>query len=217
MNAETVLDAQTLALLRRLSREQEMRTRRARDEAAEQARDIVRRARTEARARVHQAVLETRRDNELALARRRAAIDTRERSARQAMLRQLLEDAWRRLPAALQARWTEPGARTNWCRSACAQARASLLHTAQLVVEVDPCWRDELCALVGSCFPDHAAGTVEVVAVAGLGPGLRVRGGKACVDATVAGLVAARERIAADLLAEIDRHLAGGACVEVAP
>ena len=32
MNAETVLEAQTVALLRRLAREQEMRTRRARDE-----------------------------------------------------------------------------------------------------------------------------------------------------------------------------------------
>src|SRR5512134_602717 len=135
MNAETILDAQTLALLRRLSREQEMRTRRASDEAAEQARDIVRRARSEARVRVHQAVLETRREIELAIARRKAAIDTRERRERQAMLRRLLDDAWRRLPAALQTRWADAAARAVWCRSACAQARACLLRTERLVVE----------------------------------------------------------------------------------
>ena len=215
MNAETVLDAQTLALLRRLGREQEMRTRRASDEAAEQSRDIVRRARTEARARVHQAVLETRRDVELAIARRKAAIDTRERRARQAMLRRLLDDAWRRLPAALQTRWADADARAAWCRSACAQARASLLRAERVVVELDPRWRDELCRVIEACYEDHERGKLEVVPVAELGPGLRVRGGKACVDATIAGLVAARERIAAELLAEIDHQLAGGVAAEV--
>lgn len=215
MNAETVLDAQTLALLRRLGREQEMRTRRASDEAAAQAREIVQRARTEARARVHQAVLETRRENELAIARRKAAIDTRQRRARQAMLRRLLDDAWRRLPAALEARWADADARTAWCRSACAQARASLLRAERIVVEFDPRWRDELCAVAESCFADHEGGTLEVLPVAELGPGLRVRGGRACVDATVGGLVAARERIAAELLAEIDHRLAGGGPAEV--
>ncbi len=207
MNAETVLDAQTLALLRRLGREQEMRTRRATEEATEQARGIVCHARTEARARVHQAVLETRREGELAIARRRAAIDTRERRARQATLRRLLDDAWRRLPAALQARWADDAARATWCRSACAQAKATLLHADRLVVEVDPAWRERLGSVLDDCFAERARGTVEVVPVPGLGPGLRVRGGKACVDATIEGLVAARERIAAGLLAEIDHQL----------
>ncbi|HET9694878.1 MAG TPA: hypothetical protein VFP48_10870, partial [Steroidobacteraceae bacterium] len=210
MNAETILDAQTLALLRRLSREQEMRTRRASDEAAEQARDIVRRARSEARTRVHQAVLETRREMELAIARRKAAIDTRERRERQAMLRRLLDDAWRRLPAALHTRWADVAARAAWCRSACVQARGCLLRTERLVVELDSRWCDELRPVVEACFADLEGSTVEVVPVATLGPGLRVRGGKACVDATVEGLVAARERIAAQLLAEIDHRLAGG-------
>ena len=215
MNAATVLDAQTLALLRRLGREQEMRTRRAREESAAQARSIVRHARTEARARVHQAVLETRRENELAIARRKAAIDTRERRARQAMLRRLLDDAWARLPAALQARWADADARATWCRSACAQAQATLLHVERLVVEVDPRWSAGLVTVIDACFADRERATVEVVPVPGLGPGLRVRGGKACVDATIEGLVAARERIAAALLAEIDHRLAGTNPAEV--
>ena len=217
MNAATVLDAQTLALLRRLAREQEIRTRRAGDEAAEQARDIVRRARTEARTRVHQAVLETRREQDLAVARRRAAIETRERRTRQAMLRRLLDDAWRRLPAALQTRWADAASRVAWCRSACAQAQGSLLRTEGLVVELDTRWRDELLEVVEQCFATRQSGTLEVVAVAELGPGVRVRGGKACIDATIEGLVAARERIAAELLAEIDLQLTGsGAAAEVA-
>jgi hypothetical protein len=218
VNAETILDTQTLALLRRLAREQEMRTRRAREEAAEQARDIVRRARTEARTRVHQAVLETRREQDLAVARRRAAIETRERRTRQAMLRRLLDDAWRRLPAALQTRWADAASRMAWCRSACAQARRSLLRTERIVVDLDPRWRDELLEVVEHCFAERQSGTLEVVAVAEVGPGLRVRGGKACIDATIDGLVAARERIAAELLAEIDLQLTGNsAAAEVTP
>jgi hypothetical protein len=208
MTTETLLEAQTLALLQRLAREQETRTRRAQDEAAEQARDIVRRARGEARARVHQAVVETRREIDLAIARRKAAIDTRERRSRQTMLRRMLDDAWRRLPTALEQRWTTAIARATWSRAACGQAARCLLHTGQVVVEIDPRWTDELRPVVEESLGRAGDGTVQVVPVANLGAGLRIRAGKACVDATAAGLVAARERIAADLLAECEQHLA---------
>lgn len=204
MTTATLLEAQTVALLRRLAREQESRTRRAQDEAAEQARDIVRRARSEARTRVHQAVVDTRREIELALARRRAAIETRERRARQGMLRRLLEDAWKRLPAALEHRWSNRDARTTWCRAACNQAARSLLHAERMCVEIDTRWRDELQPVVATSLGDG----VEVTPVDDLGAGLRIRAGRGCVDATVAGLIAARERIAADLLAECEQRLA---------
>jgi hypothetical protein len=210
MSTETLLEAQTLALLRRLAREQELRTRRAREDAEEQARDIVRRARSEARARVHQAVLDTRRENETATARKRAALDTRERRSRQAMLRRLLDDAWRRLPSALESRWQDGAARVAWCRAACAQAAGSLLRTEHLVVELDGLWRYELGPVIEASLATAARGTLEIVPVERLGPGLRLRGGKACIDATIGGLVAARDRIAAELLAEIDRQLTAG-------
>ena len=213
MSAETVLEVQTRALLHRLEREQGLRTRRAQEDAAEQARDIARRARSEARARVHQAVLDTRREIESAIARRTAAIETRRRSARQATLRRLLDDAWQRLPAALEARWEQPDARATWCRSACAQATRSLLRTERVVVELDPRWRDELAPVAQAAL--RAGGVIEVEAVDGLGVGLRLRGGRACIDATVRGLVAARERVAAELLAEADRQLTDGARGEV--
>ena len=106
-DVESLLEAQTVALLRRLGREQESRTRHIRDEAAAQAADIVRKARAEARTRVHQAVIDTRREDELALARRRAALDTQARRSRQATIRELLDRAWQALPAALQSRWLD--------------------------------------------------------------------------------------------------------------
>ena len=208
MNAETLLEAQTIALLRRLAREQEMQTRRLRDDAAEQSRDIVRRARGEARGRVALAVADTRREHQVALAHRKAAIDTRQRRARQATLRRLLDDAWRRLPQALQARWDDPVGRRAWCESACRQARRSLLHTRDVVVEIDAHGRDAIVPLIERCLPPPDGGSLRFMAVDDLGPGLAIRGGKARLDATVAGLVAARERIAAELLAEIETGLA---------
>lgn len=201
----SLLEAQTTALLRRLAREEETRTRRLRDEAEAQARDILRRARTEARTRVHQAVAESRREDETAIARRRAAIDTRARRARQQTLRQLLDAAWEQLPVALAARWQRDAARDDWVRAACRQALRSLLHLDALQVEVDPAVLQAIEPVARAGLPGVAQ--VDFVGVAGLGAGLRIRSADACLDATVPGLLAARDRVAAELLAEFERQL----------
>lgn len=201
--ATPMLDAQVTALLRRLTREQETRTRRLHDDAQAQANDILRRARSEARGRVSQAVAEARREGELAVARRRAAIDTRERRARQTTIRRLLEEAWRRLPEALEQRWHTADGRAAWCRAACAQALASLLDLGHVQVEVDPEFAAELATTLKAAFAQAAQ--FEVVPVAGLGPGLRIRAANASLDATRTGLLAARERVAAELLAEFEQ------------
>jgi hypothetical protein len=205
-DVESLLEAQTTALLRRLGREQESRTRHIRDEAGTQAADIVHRARVEARTRVHQAVVDTRREDEMALARRRAARDTQARRSRQATLRELLDRAWQALPTALQSRWLDATARERWCDAACVSARRSLRHLDRLQVEVDPQW----LAHVGPLARNRLEGPskVDVTATDGLGAGLRIRAGDACIDATVAGLLAARERIASELLAEFESQAA---------
>lgn len=202
----SLLEAQTAALLRRLEREQESRIQRIRDEAATEAADIVRKARTEARTRLHQAVIDARREDEQALTRRRAALDTQARRRRQATVRELLEQAWEALPATLLARWLDAAAREHWCEAACACARRSLRHLDRVQVEVDPQW----LAHVGPLLRGPLAGltNVETTACAGLGAGLRIRAGDACVDATLAGLLAPRERITSELLAEFDRLVA---------
>ncbi|HEX9207440.1 MAG TPA: hypothetical protein VF851_04330 [Steroidobacteraceae bacterium] len=201
----SLLEAQTTALLRRLAREEETRTRRLRDEAEAQARDILRRARTEARTRVHQAVAESRREDETAIARRRAAIDTRARRSRQQTLRQLLDAAWEQLPVALAARWQVGAARDDWVRAACRQALRSLLHLDQVQVEADPAVLHAIEPVARAGLPGVAR--IEFVGVAGLGAGLRIRSADACLDATVPGLLAARDRVAAELLAEFERQL----------
>lgn len=201
----SLLEAQTTALLRRLAREQETRTRRLRDEAEAQSRDILRRARSEARTRVRQAVAESRREDENAIARRRAAIDTRARRARQQTLRQLLDAAWERLPGALASRWQDAAAREEWVRAACRQALRSLLHLERLHVEVEPA-AVQAVEVAARAVLQGVVG-VEFVAVDGLGAGLRIRSADACLDATIPGLLAARDRVAAELLAEFERQL----------
>ncbi len=213
-DVESLLEAQTVALLRRLGREQESRTRRIRDETAAQAADIVRKARAEARTRVHQAVVDTRREDELALARRRAALDTQARRSRQATIRELLDRAWQALPAALQSRWLDATARERWCDAACVAARRSLRHLDRLQVEVDPQWLAHVGPLVRGQL--EATSNVEVSAIEDLGAGLRIRAGDACLDATLAGLLAARERVTSELLAEFE-HLVAARPPETAP
>jgi hypothetical protein len=155
---------------------------------------------------VHQAVVDTRREDEMALARRRAALDTLARRSRQATLRELLDRAWQALPAALQSRWFDAAARERWCNAACMSASRSLRHLDRLQVEVEPQWLAEVGPLVRSRLEGPAQ--VDILASDGLGSGLRIRAGDACIDATVAGLLAARERIASELLAEFERQAA---------
>ena len=58
--------------------------------------------------------------------------------------------------------------------------------------------RDVLASLAAAGAPK-----VDLRRVDKLGAGLRIRGGLACVDATIAGLLASRERVEAELLAEL--------------
>jgi F0F1-type ATP synthase delta subunit len=76
-----------------------------------------------------------------------------------------------------------------------------------LQAEVDPQWLGHVGPLVRNRL--EGPSTIDVTATDGLGAGLRIRAGDACIDATVAGLLAARERIASELLAEFERQAAG--------
>jgi hypothetical protein len=202
-----IVQAQTDALLRRVAREQEMLSRRARDAAAEQADAIVARARAEAGARGRQAAAEARSAVERALADRRAALETAARQREQALLRGLLDSAWGALPAALGVVWAERAARERWCEAAGELARRTLTGTGALVVEVDASHLAEVAQAIAARLRAADGTVVEMRGVAGLGPGLRVRRGLACLDATVPGLMASRERVEADLLAEFDALL----------
>jgi hypothetical protein len=200
---DSIVQVQMESLLRRVAREQEMLSRRARDTADEQSRGIVTRAREEARARTRQAAEEAHLTVERALGDRRAALDTAARQREQSLLRELMDTAWAALPGALVAAWQEPARRREWCETACVLAARIVMGEGPFTVELDaaaPAAPDEV---FGRCL--SVAGEPPTVRrVEGLGPGLRIRRGLACVDASVPGLLASRERVEAELLAELD-------------
>ena len=204
---DSIVQAQMEALLRRVAREQEARSRSAHDAAGEQARAIVARAWQEARTRLRQAVEDERRGIEHAIANRRAALDTAARQREQSVLRELMDDAWRSLPAVLARRWSEPEARGDWCRAACAVAERSLHAGSGLAVEVDADATGDVVDAACRALEAMDPARPEVRRIDGLGPGLRIRRGLACVDATTQGLLASRDRIEAELLAEFGRRV----------
>lgn len=203
---ESIVQVQMEALLRRVAREQEMLSRRARDAAEEQARGIVARAGEEARARTRQAAEEARLSVDKAVADRRAALDTATRQREQALLRGLMDRAWQSLPGELDSVWRDEAARHRWCEAACALARRIVMGDGAFAVEIDSTATDDVADLAGRALQTSGK-QASVSRMAGLGAGLRIRHGLACVDATTAGLLASRERIEAELLAELDALL----------
>ena len=202
---EGIVQAQTEALLRRVAREQESRCRRARDAAQEQASSIVARAWEEARTRLRQAVEEERRAVDKALADRRAALETAARQREQAVLRELMDDAWGDLPGTLVSSWQRDDARREWCAAACAVAVRALQADQGYTVEFDAAVPDDARKVVAQALQHSSGPEVRFRELPSLGAGLRIHAGRACVDATVAGLLASRERIESELLAELER------------
>ena len=112
------------------------------------------------------------------------------------------------LPAELAAVWQDDAARRDWCDGRlCARAphrdgRGQIRGRARSRDWPRTTARSLARGLAGD------GNEAEVRRVDGLGPGLRIRRGLACVDATITGLLASRERVEAELLAELDTLLA---------
>lgn len=196
---EGIVAAQTESLLRRVARERDARCRRVLEAADEQAATLLARARAEARARLRQASTEERRAIEQALVARRAALETVRRQQHRHQLRAALDVAWTSLPGALEAAWGDPATRERWCRAAVAEALAAFVSRGPCTVEIDAA-DDDVAAIATTAVTDRDC---TVVRIAGLGAGLRLRSGRASLDATTRGLTASRERIEAELLAAI--------------
>jgi hypothetical protein len=205
VNAQSILEAQTEALLQRLVREQEQRCRKALEAAEEQAREIVARAYQDARTRVRQSATEERRVVDAALAAKRAELETAALKQRQVSMGRALETAWTALREALAARWEDARGRTQWTSAAAGCATRSFLGSDPVSVEVDQSLDADGAAAVLEILQKSGLSQIELERIGQVGPGLRIRSGAVCVDATLEGLLASRGRIAALLLAEIDR------------
>jgi hypothetical protein len=203
-----IVRAQTEALLRRVAADRDARVQETRRNGDQAAHELLAQARRDARSRVLAAVAEERQLHTRALADRRAALDTEERQRVQALLGGLVARAWASLPMALEGRWTDADGARRWCLAAGAQARAVLPSDVESVVEVDVTCAAARQALVLASLRRAGWAAERVSPVHGLGAGLRLRAGAACVDATIAGLLHARDQVEAALLAAIETQLA---------
>ncbi|HSQ68810.1 MAG TPA: hypothetical protein VLM41_01900 [Steroidobacteraceae bacterium] len=202
--AQTVLDAQTEALLQRLAHEKESRCRRTLDDAREQAQSIVARAYQDARVRLRQAVAEERKGLREAVAARRAEIETKSLKRRQAAMTVALDRAWSQLEDALASRWQDATARMQWVDAAARIASATLLAPDELLIELDDSLGEPAAAQVADRLAAQGLPRAATQRIAGLGPGLRILAGPVRIDASLEGLLRSRSRIEAELLAELE-------------
>ena len=199
-NSGSVLDSKVQHLLDVVTQHRDEKCQAIRATAEAEAKTLLRTAWREARERLHNDNVETRRIVEQQLTSHEAQQQTRRRQQRQASDASLLIVAREALQAALLQRWQQPPSRQLWCE-ALVDAAAATLDGKAWTIEHPADWpmseSDELLARIKTL----CGSTPRLQANAGLDAGLRICAGSSCMDATIDGLLHDRERIDAELLA----------------
>ena len=129
----------------------------------------------------------------------RAEIEARRLEQRQS--RELLGEMWERLAAALERRWASPTLRRAWIDAAMGHA-AALLFGREWLIECASSWSDDERTELTERARERGARDVEWSLEASITAGLKIRATGVCIDATIPGLLAQREVIEGDFLAE---------------
>jgi hypothetical protein len=168
--------------------------------AEDEAKALLRTAWREARERLHNDNVETRRRVEHTLISNEAQQQTRRRQQHQADDEALLVTAREALQAALLQRWQQPESRQQWCETL-VNAAVTTMDSRVWTVEHPADWpmsehdaiRDRIASLCGKA--PRLQVNVDIRA------GLRICADGTCMDATVEGLLHDPARIDAELLA----------------
>jgi len=190
------------ALLDAVARDRDTRCTALAEESGERSRQLLAEARGFARRAVGEAVASERRRDREAYRRMQARIDTHHRLQQQRIQKHQLEHAWGLLQDALFARWRDPAARHTWIEAALKRA-GLVLHPDHWTIAHPPDWSPEERSRIHDWLHDRAGVSATFEADKAIRAGLCVRRDQACFDATVDGLLAARHRIEAQLLAEL--------------
>jgi hypothetical protein len=183
-----IVAAQLQGLLQRLDQDRELRCKAELASARERAQAITRAARSEARRRMGETVYYERTRRTEAIALRRAELEAARRREEHLVTGDLVRRACERLPAVLERRWSESGARREWSEAALAAA-AQRLCGADWQIEIAPgTSREERETLLARASALRA-GTHSLSERTEFTAGLRVRATGATLDATVAGLL----------------------------
>ena len=204
MNApENIVSVQLRHLLEQLGIHQKARCEGILAQAHRTARHEIRETYREARARLHQAVLDTREQARVGLTSAAAQRQTRERQLRQQQDQALLERAWQPLQAALQQRWQNRETRQQWVDQLLTQAARVLVDTNWQIEHPQAWTAAERGAVEDRLVELHGYAPV-FTATSSIRAGLRITAGETRVDGTIAGLLQDRPRIESILLAYLE-------------
>lgn len=206
-----IVGRQVETILNALREQKELRCREIERAAAARADELRRQSRSEARERVHEAVAEERKRREMAIVQARHRLETEGRRRIQARYRELLGRAWPRLVTELNERWQRADERGQWCELALDEAARLFTADNWLVEHPEPAngtWSSADTERLSAALDRHNIDGAETRAVADLEAGLRIRRGSACLDASVAGLLARRAAVEGGLLAQWETEAA---------
>jgi len=191
------LDTRQAALLEEVARYRDTAAVAALAAAREEVAGYLAHARGEARRRFHAAAQETRRQAAARIGAAEAAQAAVARQRRHEVGRAVVAAGLPMLEAAVVARWHDPVGRRQWLAWAARSAAARLVGGGWEVAH-PPAWAVAEWELAIAAGGDP---TPRLVADPAIAAGVRITAGGAFVDATVAGLLADRERIGGRLLA----------------
>ena len=206
-DVRSVLELQVESIISALRAQRDRRCREIAGESRNRNRQLLQSARERMRQRLHRAVDEERRHRADALLRARQRIDSNQRRNLLACYREYLREVWPLLVAELEQRWSDDEGRRLWCEMAIREACMSLPHEVW-IVELPGTWPASDNAWLMSAFSGHELPEPELRIGNGLPPGVRIRCGDACLDATLDGLLDRRTEIEARLLAGWESQLA---------
>ena len=195
---EGVLGYQVRTMLDGIAQDVKSRREAALEAANQHARTLLAAARHKARQRVRQAVAEERQLMAQTLDKTRAALASRRRRRQQAVDVERLERGRALLGEALRIRWENPETRAEWVRAVMQDARSILQEGNWHVQYPEGIDEDWITGLIGK--PE---GNSTLRAVPDIRGGLRIQRGAACLEMTIAGLMARADDLSSELLAEI--------------
>ena len=193
------------ALLDTVARDRDSRCQALREEADTQSRIQLAEARKRARQTVSEAVTSERRRDREAYRLMQARIDTHHRLQLQRVQKQQLEQAWAQLHTALLERWNTPDTRQIWIEAALKRA-GLVLHPDHWTIGHPSDWSSQERTRTHDWLHDRAGVSATFEAEDAIRAGLCIRRDQACFDATLDGLLTARHRIEAQLLAELSNE-----------
>jgi hypothetical protein len=197
------LQQQTQALLDLVEADRAQRCAQVLGDASTRAAALRAQAGAEARAHLRQTFDEQRRLEREHIAAALARLATQRRLHEQQRNAALLQLAWQQLPAALQARWRQAGARRDWVAQVVASARTRLPSRGWRIVHA-PDWPDEERQALAQALAAELGSPPRFEADPAIAAGLKVAVDGNVIDGSLAGLLADRPSLGAQLLRRLE-------------